>query len=71
MDRVELNSSSLKSIGYDSDRRLLEVEFRSNAVYLYRDVPDWAVERLMAARSKGRHFDAYIRDRYPFERLVE
>ena len=69
MDRVPVTSSSLKSVAYDSDSRTLEVEFRSHAVYVYRDVPDWAVERLMAARSKGRHFEAHIRDRYPFERV--
>ena len=69
MERVPVTSSSLRSIGYDSDSRLLEVEFRTFAVYVYRNVPDWAVERLVAARSLGRHFEAHIRDCYPFERL--
>ncbi len=69
MERVQVTSSSLRSIGYDSDHKWLEVEFRSHAVYVYREVPDWAVERLMAARSKGRHFEAHIRDRYPFQRI--
>ena len=68
MERVPVSSSSLKSVAYDADRKLLEVEFRSHAVYVYRDVPDWAVARLMAARSKGRYFEAHIRDRYPFQR---
>ena len=58
----------MKSLGYDSDNKLLEVEFRSLAVYVYRSVPDWAVQRLMAAKSMGRYFEAHIRDRYPFER---
>ena len=69
MERVQVTSSSLRSIGYDSDHKLLEVEFRSHAIYVYREVPDWAIERLMAARSKGRYFEAQIRDRYPFERI--
>lgn len=68
MERVPVSSSSLRSVGYDSDTKLLEVEFRSGALYLYENVPDWAVEGLMAARSKGRHFEARIRDRYPFRR---
>ena len=71
MERVAVTSSSLKSFGYDSDHKLLEVEFRSHQVYVYRDVPDWVVERLMAARSKGRYFDAHIRDRYPCQRVGE
>lgn len=69
MERVTVSSSSLSSVGYDSDGRLLEVEFRSGAIYAYRNVPLWAYEALMTARSKGRHFDARIRDRYPFERI--
>jgi hypothetical protein len=69
MERVPVSSSSLKSIGYDSDSKLLEVEFRSSAIYVYQDVPDWAVEGLMVARSKGRYFEARIRDRYPFQRV--
>lgn len=68
MERVPVSSSSLRSVGYDSDTKLLEVEFRSGALYLYENVPDWAVEGLMAARSKGRYFEARIRDRYPFRR---
>ena len=69
MERVPVTSSSLKSIAYDSDHKVLEVEFRSHAVYVYRDVPDWVVERLMAARSKGRYFESCIRDRYPSQRV--
>ena len=69
MERAPVSSSSLRSVGYDSDSKLLEVEFRSHAVYLYEGVPDWAVEGLMAARSKGRYFEARIRDRYPFRRM--
>ncbi len=69
MERLGVTSSSLRSVGYDSDSKLLEVEFRSFAVYLYAEVPDWAVEQLMAARSKGRYFEAHIRNRYPSQRV--
>jgi len=69
MERYPVSSSLLKSVGYDSDGRLLEVEFRSLAVYAYWDVPLWAYEGLMTAPSKGRYFDARIRDRYPFRRV--
>ena len=69
MERFPVSSSLLKSVGYDSDGKLLEVEFRSLAVYAYWEVPLWAYEGLMTARSKGRYFDARIRDRYPFQRV--
>ena len=69
MERFPVSSSSLKSIGYDSDGKLLEVEFHSLAVYVYRNVPLWAFEGLAAAPSKGRYFEKRIRDRYPFEQM--
>ena len=69
VEREPVASTSLKSVGYDSDRKLLEIEFRSLDVYAYWDVPLWAYEGLMTARSKGRYFDARIRNRYPYERV--
>ena len=69
MERETVSSSSLKSVGYDGDRKLLEVEFLSLALYAYWDVPLWAYEGLMTARSKGRYFEARIRDRYPYRRV--
>lgn len=69
MERIDVSSTSIRSIGYDSDRRLLEVEFRSSALYRYDEVPDWAAEALITARSKGRHFERRIRDRYAYERV--
>ena len=69
MERFPVSSSSLKSVGYDSDGKTLEVEFHSLAVYVYRDLPMWAFEGLVAAVSKGRYFDRRIRERYPFEQM--
>lgn len=71
MEREPVASSTLKSVGYDSDRKRLEIEFRSLAVYAYSGVPSWAYEGLVIARSKGRYFEARIRDRYAFERVSE
>jgi hypothetical protein len=69
MERFPVSSSSLRSIGYDSDNKRLEIEFQSLAVYVYRDVPLWAFEGLMTSASKGRYFERRIRDRYPFEQM--
>ena len=69
MERFPVSSSSLRSVGYDSDTKRLEVEFHSSAVYVYRDVPLWAFEGLVTSASKGRYFDRRIRNRYPFEQM--
>ena len=53
MDRTPVVSSNIKSIGYDSNSKILEVEFTNMSVYRYYEVPEDVYEELMAAESKG------------------
>ncbi len=39
MDRIQVRSSNIRSIGYDQNRQILEVEFLKGGVYQYFDVP--------------------------------
>ncbi|HUO01948.1 MAG TPA: KTSC domain-containing protein [Rhizomicrobium sp.] len=63
-------SSMMLSAGYDESHAVLEIEFVTGHVYRYHAVPrrDW--QGLMDAESKGRYFDAYIRDKYPTMRVA-
>lgn len=61
MERQCVSSSNIASIGYDSDSRVLEVEFLRGAVYQYYDVPQSIYDGLMAADSHGKYFVAYIK----------
>jgi hypothetical protein len=56
------------SIGYDSTRETLEIEFKSGEVYQYLDVPERVYDALQAAPSKGRYFRAMIVDAYEHAR---
>lgn len=47
MKRVALQSSSLRSLGYDPKQQILEVEFSSGALYRYEAVPPEAVQALL------------------------
>jgi len=69
MARQPIDSSSLKSVGYDASAQTLEVEFHHGAVYVYLDVPQDVFEELKAAESKGLFFNSNIRDRYPHTNL--
>jgi hypothetical protein len=69
MERVSVSSSNIRSIGYDSDSMTLEVEFNSGAVYQYQGVPQSESDALMSAGSKGTHFNANIKNRYPTVKL--
>lgn len=40
MQREDVVSRSLASVGYDLDRRVLEIAFHSGAVYHYQNVPE-------------------------------
>ena len=56
-------------MGYDPARQILEVEFRNGSAYQYMDVTPDEHDALMAATSKGAHFNLRIRDRYPYRQL--
>jgi hypothetical protein len=67
-----VESSLIRSVGYDPAGSVLEVEFvENNRVYAYYDVP-WSVyEELLAAESKGIYFNELIRDVYAYEEIEE
>ncbi|MCY7355497.1 MAG: KTSC domain-containing protein [Lysobacter sp.] len=62
MDRTPVISEVLRSVGYDPDQRILEIEFVSGSTYRYFDVPDELYVALMAADSQGECFTMSIRD---------
>lgn len=69
MNRRLVESTDLKSVGYDSLSRTLEVEFQKGGVYQYLGVPESVHLGLMAAPSHGKYFNQFIKGRYPFNRL--
>lgn len=69
MLRQVLDSSSLRSAGYDAKLQILEIEFAHGAVYRYLEVPREVWLALLQAPSKGRHFHRHVRDVYPAERI--
>lgn len=69
MIRASVMSTSIRSIGYDSNSRMLEVEFTNQSVYDYSDVPASVYQRFIAAPSKGRFFDSYIKNLYRTRRI--
>ena len=62
-------STIIRAFDYRPEARELEVLFTTGRRYLYCEVPPAAVEAFRAAFSKGRHFNARIRNRYPYKQL--
>lgn len=66
MRRFSVSSTSLRSLGYDVRRRVLEVEFLSGKIYRYFEVPGLLLLRLLAADSIGAYFNRHVRDRFRY-----
>jgi hypothetical protein len=60
MDRTQVISTQLASIGYDPATLTLEVEFRKGCVYQYIGVPEETHQQLMTAESIGTFFNTMI-----------
>ena len=73
MQRQPVESSNLKSVGFesyiDSAQGILEVEFKSGSVYQYFQVPEVIYHELLNAESKGRYHYHNIRGEFDYERI--
>ena len=67
--RVPVESSNLKSVGFDAKTKTLEVEFIHGGVYSYFDVPEEVFAGLMKAESKGGFFQKNVRGQFRFKRI--
>ncbi len=64
MQRLPVDSSSIASIGYAPEQRVLELEFRqSGEVYQYFDVPAEDHTAFLAADSKGTYLNLHFKPR--------
>jgi len=61
-------STVVRHISYDEAARELHVTFTSGEIYTYYHVPKPVHAAFRAAASKGRFFNAHIKDRYDFRR---
>ena len=68
-NRRVVASSTIKSIGYDAEAMILEIEFRRGGVYRYLGVPELLYRRLMACPSKGAFFNSSIAQQFRAEQL--
>ncbi len=64
-----VNSSNLRSVGYDSMSETLTIQFRDGRIYEYYHVPQHIYNGLMLASSKGKYHHRYIKNSYPYKRI--
>ncbi len=69
MERKRLNSSRIRSVGYDAKAQLLEIEFSDGKVVQYRGVSPEVHRQFMAAPSATSFFEDKIDESFPSSRI--
>jgi lysyl-tRNA synthetase class 2 len=63
-------STAIRDYDYDAATARLTVTFVSGRIYVYEDVPAVIAANFDSAGSKGRFFNAHIRDRYRYREIA-
>jgi len=69
MERKRVNSSKIRSAGYDPKSQLLEIEFSDGKVIQYRGVSQEVHRQFMAAASPVSFFEDKIDESFPSTRI--
>jgi len=69
MLRQDVGSTNIRSVGYDSESSILEIEFHSGGVYQYISVPKAIYDELMRAPSLGSYFYKHIRGNFKWVKV--
>ena len=69
MQRKRVNSSKVRSVGYDEKSQVLEVELVNGQVYQYVKVYPEVYRRFMAAPNLTSYFDDKIAEDYTGRRV--
>ena len=69
MERKRISASNVRSVGYDTRGRILEVEFSSGSIIQYSGVSEEVYRRLMNAPSPGSFFHDEIEEDFPAKRV--
>jgi hypothetical protein len=69
MKTIAVESTTLRTVAYDGDRKLLQLEFHNRTVYQYFNVPAAIHDGLLEAPSKGIYFNRFIRDKFDYAQV--
>jgi hypothetical protein len=69
MERKRVNSSRVRSVGYDEKDQMLEVELSNGQVYQYSKVSPEVYRRFMNAPNPSTFFDDKIAEEYSSKRV--
>lgn len=70
LNRIQVESSNLNSVGYDDETNILEIEFKDNSIYQYSNVPEYIYNELLTADSKGSYLHKNIKGKFNYQRIT-
>lgn len=62
MKTENVNSSNIQALGYDEEKRQMQVDFHNKTSYVFEPVTLTAFTGLKEAESIGKHFNAHFRN---------
>jgi hypothetical protein len=71
MERINITSSTIKSVGYDVNMKVLEIEFTRGVIYQYNEIPFEIYNNFMTSKSKGNFLSINIMKKYPFKKVYD
>jgi KTSC domain len=69
MNMTDVDSSMIRSVGYDPEAEVMRILFVSGKTFEYRQVPSDVYGELMASGSKGSYMRGEVIDCYPTREL--
>ena len=63
-DMVQVESSNIYRIGYNTEHRRLAINFKNNTTYHYQDVPPELHKEFMESPSKGVFLQSFIKNKF-------
>ena len=71
MKREPVESTAIKSVGYNEDKQLLEVEIlETGRIYQYKGVSVEEYLDFMDAKSLGEYYNRVIKENYEYRELA-
>lgn len=59
-----VKSSNIEAVGYDAEKKILSVKFKSGGTFQYGDVPEGVHKAFVGADSVGSYFHRHIRGNF-------
>ena len=71
MKRLPVDSSAIRSVGYDAKSQILEIEFTNGSVYDYYDVPHEIYQEFCEADSMGAFVNFRIKPNFQYSEIYK